>query len=298
MLLLVLTDRIRQHSAGYGLGYGNEFGPFVGAEIVDEGRRDPQSVPMRDADGNVVTDADGEPIYVMHIISDGLTSNGGEVSPDGKERWGWHPIPCAEPVGNFEGIQVVNPSSDRVPTSDDADTDLDDYPDGAFDICILSQTIQATRAPKHVLGNLVRIGGRAIGHAPLHFLHEVFGQRAEQLPARAHQVVHGGGRYVRALDTADPDGYAAVYTPDGQFSAGANATKYTGRAIVIRDLLEMLLARARVPITVKVDPARYRPNDLPLLVGDPSRLRSELGWQPEIPIERTLDDLLEYWRTR
>jgi uncharacterized protein (TIGR02246 family) len=34
-------------------------------------------------------------------------------------------------------------------------------------------------------------------------------------------------RYVRALDTADPDGYAAVYTPDGQFSAGGNAT--TGR---------------------------------------------------------------------
>ena len=72
----------------------------------------------------------------------------------------------------------------------------------------------------------------------------------------------------------------------------------TGRAIVIRDLLERMLARARVPIAVTVDPARYRPNDLPLLVGDPSRLRSELGWQPEIPIERTIDDLLEYWRTR
>jgi methionine biosynthesis protein MetW len=48
----------------------------------------------------------------------------------------------------------------------DADTDLDDYPDDAFDICILSQTIQATRAPKHVLGNLVRIGRRAIVSLP------------------------------------------------------------------------------------------------------------------------------------
>src|SRR5690606_28532566 len=43
---------------------------------------------------------------------------------------------------------------------------LDDYPDDAFDICILSQTIQATRAPKHVLGNLVRIGRRAIVSLP------------------------------------------------------------------------------------------------------------------------------------
>jgi GDP-4-dehydro-6-deoxy-D-mannose reductase len=47
---------------------------------------------------------------------------------------------------------------------------------------------------------------------------------------------------------------------------------------------------------VKVDPARYRPNDTPLLLGDPSRLRDELGWTPEIPLDQTLDDLLEYWR--
>ena len=70
----------------------------------------------------------------------------------------------------------------------------------------------------------------------------------------------------------------------------------SGRAVPIRDLLDMLLARARVPIRVRIDPARYRPNDAPLLLGDPSRIREELGWAPEIPLERTVDDLLEYWR--
>jgi GDP-4-dehydro-6-deoxy-D-mannose reductase len=70
----------------------------------------------------------------------------------------------------------------------------------------------------------------------------------------------------------------------------------TGRAVVIRDLLDMLIARARVPVTVTVDPKRYRPNDAPLLLGDPSRLQRELGWQPEIPLEQSLDDLLAYWR--
>jgi GDP-4-dehydro-6-deoxy-D-mannose reductase len=70
----------------------------------------------------------------------------------------------------------------------------------------------------------------------------------------------------------------------------------SGRAITIRHLLDLLLARARVPVSVKVDPARYRPNDTPLLVGDPSRLRDELGWTAQIPLEQTLDDLLEYWR--
>jgi GDP-4-dehydro-6-deoxy-D-mannose reductase len=72
----------------------------------------------------------------------------------------------------------------------------------------------------------------------------------------------------------------------------------SGRAIVIRDLLDRLLAHARVPIRIKVDPARLRPNDVPLVVGDPRRLRDELGWTPAIPLEQTVNDLLEYWRSR
>ena len=72
----------------------------------------------------------------------------------------------------------------------------------------------------------------------------------------------------------------------------------SGRALPIRELLDMLIARARVPVEVKIDPSRYRPNDTPLLLGDPTRLHDELGWSAQIPIERTLDDLLEYWRHR
>jgi GDP-4-dehydro-6-deoxy-D-mannose reductase len=71
----------------------------------------------------------------------------------------------------------------------------------------------------------------------------------------------------------------------------------TGRAIAIRELLDRLLERARVPIAVKVDPARYRPNDTPVLLGNPDRLRDELGWTAAIPLEQTLDDLLAYWRS-
>jgi GDP-4-dehydro-6-deoxy-D-mannose reductase len=72
----------------------------------------------------------------------------------------------------------------------------------------------------------------------------------------------------------------------------------SGRAIQIGALLDKLLARARVPIKVRVDPARYRPNDVPLLLGDPTRLTKELGFLPEIPLDQTIDDLLAYWRRR
>ncbi|MDE2995940.1 MAG: hypothetical protein OXT73_04275, partial [Bacteroidota bacterium] len=112
-----------------GLGYGYEFGPFVAAEIVDEGRRDPKSVVKVDENGSPVLDENGQPVYVMHIISDGIASNGGEISPDGSERWGWHPIPCAQPVGNFAGIEVVSPESDEIPVSDAIDDNLDGRPD-------------------------------------------------------------------------------------------------------------------------------------------------------------------------
>lgn len=72
----------------------------------------------------------------------------------------------------------------------------------------------------------------------------------------------------------------------------------SGRAISIGDLLDMLLARARVTIRVRIDTVRYRPNDIPVLVGDHTRISTELGWQPLIPLERTLDDLLEFWRAQ
>jgi GDP-4-dehydro-6-deoxy-D-mannose reductase len=72
----------------------------------------------------------------------------------------------------------------------------------------------------------------------------------------------------------------------------------SGRAVAIRDVLEMLLAEARVPIRVVIDPARLRPNDVPVLLGDPTRIRAELGWAPVIPLQQTLHDLLEYWRDR
>jgi len=70
----------------------------------------------------------------------------------------------------------------------------------------------------------------------------------------------------------------------------------SGHAIAIRDLLDMLIARAKVRVAIKPDPARYRPNDLPLLAGDPGRIQRELGWTADVPIERTVDDLLDYWR--
>jgi GDP-4-dehydro-6-deoxy-D-mannose reductase len=70
----------------------------------------------------------------------------------------------------------------------------------------------------------------------------------------------------------------------------------SGEAVAIGEVLDRLVAKARVPVHVCVDQARFRPQDVPLLVGDPRRIREELGWAPVIPVARTLDDVLAYWR--
>lgn len=72
----------------------------------------------------------------------------------------------------------------------------------------------------------------------------------------------------------------------------------SGRATAIGDLVRAFAAAAHREVAVVEDPARFRPNDPPLLVGDNSRLVAETGWQPRIPLETTVADLLDYWRAR
>jgi GDP-4-dehydro-6-deoxy-D-mannose reductase len=69
-----------------------------------------------------------------------------------------------------------------------------------------------------------------------------------------------------------------------------------GRGYRIGDLLQTLVRLARVSVEVRSDPDRVRTADTPMVLGDPARVRAETGWEPAIPIERTLGDLLEYWR--
>jgi len=72
----------------------------------------------------------------------------------------------------------------------------------------------------------------------------------------------------------------------------------SGKAYRIRQVLDMLLSHSDIDIEVRVDPARLRPSDVPLLLGDNSKFCKETGWKPEIPFDRTAKDLLDYWRER
>ena len=73
----------------------------------------------------------------------------------------------------------------------------------------------------------------------------------------------------------------------------------SGKSWAIQQVLDFLLDQARVKgIGVQTDPARLRPSDVMVLEGDPTKMEKATGWKVEIPFERTLKDLLAYWRQR
>jgi GDP-4-dehydro-6-deoxy-D-mannose reductase len=67
----------------------------------------------------------------------------------------------------------------------------------------------------------------------------------------------------------------------------------------IERVLQFFIARAKVSqIRIEVDPARLRPSDVPALRGSAEKAHAATGWRPEIPLEQTLSELLDYWRQR
>jgi GDP-4-dehydro-6-deoxy-D-mannose reductase len=73
----------------------------------------------------------------------------------------------------------------------------------------------------------------------------------------------------------------------------------SGRSWVIQDVLDFFLKHStRKDIAIETDPARLRPSDVMVLEGDAGKIRAAVGWEVEIPFERTLNDLLADWRRR
>jgi GDP-4-dehydro-6-deoxy-D-mannose reductase len=70
----------------------------------------------------------------------------------------------------------------------------------------------------------------------------------------------------------------------------------SGRDVAVEELVHRLLALAGADLELVADPDLLRPVDVPVLRGDPGRLRRATGWVPEVPLEATLGETLAWWR--
>jgi GDP-4-dehydro-6-deoxy-D-mannose reductase len=98
-----------------------------------------------------------------------------------------------------------------------------------------------------------------------------------------------------ARDFSDVRDVARAYV----LAAGLEPSAYnvaSGRAVNVRELIELVRAAARIPVRHEIDPARVRAHDVPEVRGSAERLRAATGWEPEVPLERTVEDALDAWR--
>jgi GDP-4-dehydro-6-deoxy-D-mannose reductase len=195
--------------------------------------------------------------------------------------------------------RVLIPSSALVYTPADRPLREDDplVPASPYGLSKLAQEMLANHSGSAVTVTIARafnhIGPR---QDPL-FAASGFARRIADIERGRWEPVISVGNLDARRDLTDVRDTVRAYRAIATGAGPAEAFNVcSGRAISIRELLDMLTARARVPVNVQVDPARYRPNDTPLLVGDGGRIKARFGWTPQIPIERTVDDLLEYWR--
>jgi GDP-4-dehydro-6-deoxy-D-mannose reductase len=72
----------------------------------------------------------------------------------------------------------------------------------------------------------------------------------------------------------------------------------SGRAVLMRKCLDVMLSRSPRQFKVRVDAAKIQKNDIPIQIGDARKLNQLTGWQPQIPLKQSLSDLLEYWRQK
>lgn len=72
----------------------------------------------------------------------------------------------------------------------------------------------------------------------------------------------------------------------------------SGDGYRIKEVLRILLSFSSAKVKIEEDPSRMRPSDVPVLLGDSRRFRRVTGWKNEIPFEKTLQDLLNYWRDK
>lgn len=126
-----------------------------------------------------------------------------------------------------------------------------------------------------------------------------FARQIARIEVGRQSPVIGVGNMGARRDFLDVRDVAAAYL--ALLDRGVAGEVYnvcSGRSVAMQEILDRLVAMARVGVEVEVDPALFRPVDVAETRGDPSALMDATGWKPEIPLEETLKDVLDYWRSR
>jgi GDP-4-dehydro-6-deoxy-D-mannose reductase len=193
------------------------------------------------------------------------------------------------PVVVTGSAMVYRPSPDALAEGDPIG------PAGPYGVSKLAQEMTAAASGLPVV--LVRPFNHAGPRQSAAYATSAFAQQIAEIEAGRREPILRVGNLEARRDITDVRDTVRAYQALAEL--GRPCTPYnvcTGRARSMRELLDILLSQSRVRVRVEVDPSRLRPSDNPVILGSRDRLTRDTGWEPRIPIEQTLGDLLEHWR--
>ena len=131
------------------------------------------------------------------------------------------------------------------------------------------------------------------------FVASQFARRLAEIEAGAAGPELAVGNLAAVRDFTDVrDVVRAYYLAGTMGEPGEVYNVGSGRGRSIAEVLELLIGHSRVRPTVRTDPSRFRPLDVPSLVADVAKFRAHTHWEPAFDLDRTLADTLDYWRAR
>ncbi|MBX3054321.1 MAG: GDP-mannose 4,6-dehydratase [Caldilineaceae bacterium] len=129
------------------------------------------------------------------------------------------------------------------------------------------------------------------------FVASAFARQIAEIEAGQREPVLRVGNLESVRDFTDVrDVVAAYWLAIQRGEPGAVYNVGSGRGYSIQTVLDTLLAMSDAPIRIEQDPTRLRPSDVPVMICDNRRLVEVTGWQPNIELRHTLQDVLNGWR--
>ena len=130
------------------------------------------------------------------------------------------------------------------------------------------------------------------------FVTSNFAKQIAEIEKGKSPIIYVGNLNSRRDFTDVRDMVRAYYLAVHKCEFGEVYNICSGETRTIQEVLDLLLSMTSKTIEIKQDQSRMRPSDVEVLQGDYSRFNKQTGWKPTIPFQRTMEDLLNYWRER
>lgn len=166
----------------------------------------------------------------------------------------------------------------------------------------------ATKACQNMIGNIYSqaydmelMMVRAFNHigpgqAPM-FVVSDFCKQVAEIEKGLREPVMMVGNLAAKRDFTDVRDVVRAYVKLAKMGqSGETYNVGSGHAKTIQEILDLIISMSKVNIKVEIDPNKLRPVDVPIIEADITKLFELTGWRPEIPLQRTISETLDFWR--